>query len=57
VPDRFKKSDVDLPINAINRNLIFGGGRVAAVYRVDTVSYEFLSLAEKQKLHGNLACG
>jgi hypothetical protein len=55
VPDRFKKSDVDLPINAINRNLIFGAGRVAAVYRVNTVSYEFLSLAEKQKLHGNLA--
>jgi hypothetical protein len=55
VPDRLKKSDVELPINAINGNLIFGGGRVAAVYRVDTVSYEFLSLTEKQALHGNLA--
>src|SRR5215207_1160753 len=52
---KFKRDVVDLPINAVNGNLIFGNGRVAAVYRIDTISFEFLSLAEKHKLHGQLA--
>lgn len=48
-------AEVDLPVNAINGNLIFARDRAAGVYRVDTRNYGFLSKKEKLTLHQNIA--
>jgi hypothetical protein len=50
-----RRSNIDLPVHAINANIIFARGRASAVFRVPTKSFEFLSLAEKHALHGQLA--
>jgi hypothetical protein len=50
----WRRSSVDLPINAVNRNLIFARGAAAGVYRTASVNYGVLSVAEKQRLHGSL---
>jgi hypothetical protein len=44
-----------LPIAAVSENVIFARGHAAAVYRVHTKSFEFLSIAEKERLHARLA--
>jgi hypothetical protein len=44
----------ELPINAVNRNLIFARDQAASVYRAASVNYGMLSAAEKQRLHGKL---
>lgn len=52
---KIKRESFDLPVNAVNGNLIFARSKAAAVFRVATSSFEFLSLAEKQDLHGRLS--
>jgi hypothetical protein len=44
-----------LPVATISENVIFARGTTAAVYRVETTSFEFLSLTEKEALHSRLA--
>jgi hypothetical protein len=44
-----------LPIESIAENVIIARGNAAAVYRVDTMSFEFLSLVQKEQLHARLA--
>jgi hypothetical protein len=44
-----------LPISTVSENVIFARGSAAAVYRVHTKSFEFLSIAEKERLHARLA--
>jgi hypothetical protein len=44
-----------LPVAAISENVIIARGVAAAVYRIDTTSFEFLSLSEKEQLHARLA--
>jgi hypothetical protein len=44
-----------LPVTAVNGNIIFARGQAAAVYRVHTTSFEFLSLDQKNDLHRRLA--
>lgn len=43
------------PVSAVKGNMIFARGAAAGVYRVETSSFEFLSLAEKYALHGHLS--
>lgn len=47
--------EFDLPVGAINGNIIFVRDGAAGVYRVPTRNYGFLSRAEKHSLHGRLA--
>jgi hypothetical protein len=51
---RWQRNAPALPINAVNRNLIFARGSVAGVYRADSVNYGLLSIAEKQGLQRDL---
>jgi hypothetical protein len=44
-----------LPVETIDGNVIAARGSIASVYRIQTVSFEFLSLAEKVKLYERLA--
>ena len=43
------------PISAIRENVVFGSGTPSAVYRVETISFDLLPLAEKQVLHGRFS--
>lgn len=51
---RWERKGPVLPINAVNRNLIFARGSVSGVYRTASVNYGMLSKAEKQALQGDL---
>jgi hypothetical protein len=51
---RLRSRKAELPINAVNRNLIFARDQAAGVYRAASVNYGMLSAAEKQRLHGKL---
>lgn len=50
-----RRNRVELPINAVNGNLIFTSGHAAAVHRVDSVGFDMLSLAQQLSLHGRLS--
>lgn len=50
-----RPSRLDLPLNAIDGNIIAGGGRASAVHRVHTYSSSLAPLSEKQALHGSLS--
>src|SRR4051812_22624730 len=45
---------IDLPFNAVENNIIFGGGKASAVHRVGTHSFSLAPLVYKQALHGSL---
>lgn len=51
---RWRGRKAELPINAVNRNLIFARDQAAGVYRAASVNYGMLSEAEKRDLHGDL---
>jgi hypothetical protein len=46
---------MSLAFTALHRNVMFAKGTVAALYKLDCRSYEFLSAQEKEALHGQLA--
>lgn len=47
--------DSNLPIQSVFENVVVANGNAAAVYRVDTTSFEFLSTTQKEQLHARLA--
>lgn len=47
--------DSKLPVQSIFENVIVANGNAAAVYRVETTSFEFLSTTQKEQLHARLA--
>jgi hypothetical protein len=50
-----RPAKANLPVEAITNNVLIARGAAAAVFRVDVVSYEFLSVAEKRRLFERFA--
>jgi hypothetical protein len=48
------KDKTDLPVSAVRGNTIFARGYAAGVYRLDTISYDFLVDAKKMAWHDRL---
>jgi hypothetical protein len=48
------KGKLELPVSAVRGNVIFARGRAAGVYRLDTISYEFLVDQKKLAWHDRL---
>jgi hypothetical protein len=50
-----RKAKVALPVEAVAQNVLIARGLAAAVFRVDSVSYEFLGEMDKKRLWEKLA--
>jgi hypothetical protein len=50
-----RPAKASLPVETIINNVLIARGAAAAVFRVDVVSYEFLSVAEKLRLFERFA--